>query len=61
MNIEELRQDYGKALRAWHVAWLARAGWHRELREAEERAYDRFLCARDVLSEALRTEGATGA
>ena len=29
---------------------------HRELREAKERAYDRFLLARDVLAEALRTE-----
>ena len=79
MNIEELRQDYGKALRAWHVAWLSRVDWHREhffpideseqsviyeeaitqhreLREAEERAYDRFLRARDFVSEALRTE-----
>jgi hypothetical protein len=76
MNIEELRQIYGKALRAWHVAWMERVAWHREhffplneseqsviyeevitqhreLREAEERAYDRFLQARDVLSEAL--------
>ena len=30
----------------------------RQAKEIEERAYDRFLQARDVLSEALRTEGA---
>jgi hypothetical protein len=33
---------------------------YRELRGAEERAYDRFLQARDVLSEVLRTEGTPG-
>lgn len=28
-----------------------------ELREAEERAYDRFLQARDMLAEAVASEG----
>ena len=27
-----------------------------DIRDAEERAYDRFLLARDLLAEALRTE-----
>ena len=83
MNIDEIRHDYLKAFRAWHLAWAQRELAHRdhfppeklddlgllyesvieELRQAkeiEERAYDRFLQARDVLSEALRTEGAAG-
>ena len=77
MNLEELRHDYAKGLRAWHMAWIERVDrhrehffplneseqsviyeevitQHRELREAEERAYDRFLESRDALSEALR-------
>ncbi len=77
MHLDQIRADYQKALRAWHVAWTARATWHHEhfhpftdreqslvyehvlderqqLRDAEERAYDRFLRARDVLAEALR-------
>lgn len=29
MNLEEIRHDYLKALEAWHVAWTARADWHR--------------------------------
>lgn len=79
-NLHRIRANYGKALRAWHVAWNARAEWHaaafypveereqslvydhvieeREtLRAAEERAYERFVAARDVLSEALKTLG----
>ena len=83
MDVEEVRHEYAKALRAWHMAWMERVAWHREhffplneseqsviyeevltqhreLREAEERAYDRSLQARDVLSEALRSEGAAG-
>ncbi len=81
LDIERIRAEYGKALRAWHVAWIARLGWHQahfyplaerehdllydhvivereELRAAEEKAYDRFLAIRDVLSEAMRTLGA---
>lgn len=80
MDLDDIRHDYAKALRAWHVAWMARVDWHRqhfyplaereqslvyesvleerrELKEAEDSAYDRFLMARDVLSEAMRTEG----
>ena len=79
MDLDQIRHDYQKAFRAWHIAWVERADWHREhffplhddrpgllyeevitqhraLREAEERAYDRSLQARDVLAEALRTE-----
>ncbi len=78
VDLDQIRADYQKALRAWHVAWMARVDWHREhfyplidrehslvyecvleerqqLRDAEERAYDRFLRARDVLAEALRS------
>ena len=78
LDIEQIRAEYGKALRAWHVAWSARIDWHQahfyplvgrepglvydyvlqereELRAAEEKAYERFLAARDVLAEALRT------
>ena len=76
--IGRIRSDYEKALRAWHVAWLARVEWHRrhfyplhdreqslvydsvmqsraELRDAEEKAYDRFLAARAVYAEAFRS------
>ena len=79
-EIKELRERHGRALRAWHVAWLARVEWHarmfanldaatngllyeyvererEELRSAEERAYDRYLAERAVLSEALRSRG----
>ena len=75
-DLAKIRSDYQKALRAWHVAWMARVDRHREhfypltdreqsllyehvleerqqLKDAEERAYDRFLRAMDVLAEAL--------
>ena len=29
MNLDEIRHDYLEALEAWHVAWTARADWHR--------------------------------
>jgi hypothetical protein len=81
MDLDQIRHDYQKALRAWHFAWTEREIAHRDhfqpialraqglvydtvlrelelLREIEERAYDRFLNARAVLSEALRTEEA---
>jgi hypothetical protein len=32
---------------------------HREVREAEERAYDRFLQTRDALAHALATDDAS--
>lgn len=83
VDIEQIEHDCQKALRAWHVAWMARVNWHREhffpledreqslvyesvlderqkLRDAEERAYDRFLQARDVLAEAMRSDQARG-
>ncbi len=76
LGIDRVREDYQKALRAWHVAWIERVEWHRrrfspireraqslprepvidergQLRDAEERAYDRFLRARDVFAGAL--------
>ncbi len=79
-KLDEIKDAYQKALRAWHVAWMARVDRHvehfyplaereqslvyeavieerRALKDAESRAYDRFLQARDVLSEALRTHG----
>ena len=78
MDLDQIQADYQKALRAWHMSWMARVDWHRDhfnpltereqslvyehvleerqqLRDAEERAYDRFLRARDVLAEALRS------
>ena len=78
LDTDRVRDDYQKALRAWHVAWIERVEWHRrqfsplrereqslvyesvieqrsELRDAEERAYDRFLRARAVLAEALQS------
>ncbi len=79
MDLDAIRHDYQKALRAWHFAWTEREIAHRDhfqpialrdqglvydtvlrelelLREIEERAFDRFLNARAVLAEALRTE-----
>ncbi len=79
LDLEQIRADYLKALRAWHVAWYARDEWHRErfspaaerehsvlydhvieeraeLRDAEDRAWDRVLRARGMLAEALRSE-----
>jgi len=78
INLDEIRDDYQKALRAWHLTWAQRELAHRdhfppenledpglvyesvieELRQAkevEERAYDHFLRARDVLSKAMRS------
>ena len=75
MDLDQIRDDYEKALRAWPVVWTARVEWHRDhfhpltereqsvvyehvleerqqLRDAEERAYDRFLQAGGVLAEA---------
>ena len=77
-EIERLRENYGRALRAWHVAWLARVEWHARtfrdlevatqgviyqwaidershLQVAEEHAYNRFLNARAILEQALRS------
>ncbi len=76
LGVDRAREDYQKALRAWHVAWIERVEWHRrrlspireraqslirepvidergQLRDTEERAYDRFLRARDVFAGAL--------
>ena len=76
LGVDRARNDYQKALRAWHVAWIERVEWHRrslspireraqslireqvldergQLRDTEERAYDRFLRARDVFAGAL--------
>ena len=30
MDLDQIRSDYQKALRAWHVAWMARVDWHRK-------------------------------
>ena len=30
MDLDHIRYDYHKALRAWHVPWMARVDWHRE-------------------------------
>ena len=29
-QLDGIRSDYQKALRAWHVAWMARVEWHHE-------------------------------
>jgi hypothetical protein len=29
VDLDEIKHDYQKALRAWHVAWQARVDWHR--------------------------------
>jgi len=29
LDVESIRAEYGKVLRAWHVAWTARVEWHR--------------------------------
>ena len=65
LSTERLRDDYQKALRGLHQARMERVEWHRQrfstepviegrgqLRDAEERAYDRFLRARDVFAKA---------
>ena len=64
---ERLREDYEKALRVLHEARMERVESHPrrfsrepvlegrgQLREVEERAYDRFLRARDLFAEAQR-------
>lgn len=79
-DIEQLREEYGRALRAWHMTWLARVEWHarvfanldastngvlydyfeterEQLRAAEEKAHDRYLSAKAILQQALRSDG----
>jgi hypothetical protein len=78
-DIAQLREEHGRAVRAWHVAWLARVEWHartfasldastdallydyvateREaLRAAEEKSYERYLDARAILDQTLRSK-----
>ena len=30
MDLDQIQADYQSALRAWHVAWMARVDWHYE-------------------------------
>lgn len=53
MVLNPIRHDYLKAVRASHVALMSRVE-RQKIRDAEKRAYDRFLSARAMLAEALR-------
>ena len=57
MDLDQIRADYQKALRAWHVAWNARVEWHRRsFSPVEEREhsllYDHVIEDRAQLRDA---------
>ncbi len=57
LDIEGILATYGKALRAWHVAWVARLEWHHShffpLADREhDLLYDHVLLEREELRAA---------
>jgi hypothetical protein len=39
LDLDAIRDEYAKAVRAWHVAWLARVDWHANMfNNIEERS-----------------------